>query len=124
MKNQLELKLNIDFFNTRIIIKLLFFNNNFMAKQIYVNLPVKDLNKTNEFFKNLGFEFEANFSNENATCMIIAENIYVMLLVEEFFKTFIKKEISDASKTTEVLVCIDAESREKVDELVNKAIAN
>lgn len=93
------------------------------AKSMFVNLPVKDLKKSMEFFTEVGFEFNPNFTDDNATCMVIGENIYSMLLVEEYFKTFTKKEISDASKTTEVLIALMVESREKVDKLVNSAIA-
>jgi predicted lactoylglutathione lyase len=95
----------------------------FLSKNIFVNLPVKDLNKTVEFFTQIGFEFNPQFTDENATCMIIGENIYAMLLVEPFFKTFIQKEIADAAKTTEVIVALSADSREQVDEIVNKALA-
>jgi len=94
-----------------------------MATKIFVNLPVKDLNKSIDFFTQLGFTFNPQFTDENATCMIIGEDIFVMLLVEKFFKTFTKKEISDASKSTEVILALSADSREKVDELVNKAFA-
>lgn len=94
-----------------------------MSKQIYVNLPVKDLNKSVEFFTKLGFTFNPQFTDENATCMIIGENIFAMLLVEKFFKTFTNKAISDATKTTEVLIAIDVESKAKVDEMVKKAQA-
>jgi uncharacterized protein len=94
-----------------------------MAKQIFVNLPIKDVHISKKFFKSLGFEFNPQFSNENALCMIVGENIYVMLLVEKFFKTFTAdKEISDATKSTEVLIAIDAESRESVDSLIEKAV--
>jgi predicted lactoylglutathione lyase len=93
------------------------------AEKIFVNLSVKDLKKSVDFFSELGFEFNAQFTDENATCMIISENIFVMLLVEDFFKTFTKKEISDATKSTEVIVALSAASREQVDELVNKALA-
>ncbi|MGO4375986.1 VOC family protein, partial [Paenibacillus sp. MCAF20] len=82
-----------------------------------------DLKRSMEFFTTVGFEFNPNFTDDNATCMVIGENIYSMLLVEEYFKTFTKKEISDASKTTEVLIALMVESREKVDKLVNSAIA-
>lgn len=94
-----------------------------MATKIFVNLPVKDLDKSVGFFTKLGYSFNAQFTNENATSMIISEDIYVMLLVEKFFKTFTKKEIADATKTTEVLICLSAESREAVDALVSKAVA-
>jgi len=93
-----------------------------MAQQIFVNLPVKDLKKAVEFFTKLGFTFNPQFTDENATCMIVGDNIFVMLLVEDFFKTFIKKEICDATKSTEVLLALSAESRETVDEMVSKAI--
>ncbi|TLX81592.1 MAG: glyoxalase/bleomycin resistance/extradiol dioxygenase family protein [Thaumarchaeota archaeon] len=91
-------------------------------KQIFVNLPVKDLTKTVEFFTKLGFRFNPQFTDDNATCMIVADNIFVMLLVEKFFKTFTKKEICDAKKSTEVLIALSAESREKVDEMINIAL--
>jgi len=93
-----------------------------MATKIFVNLPVKDLNKTTEFFTKLGFTFNPQFTDENATCMIVGEDIFVMLLVEKFFKTFTKKEICDTAKNTEVIVALSAESREKVDQMINKAI--
>ena len=94
-----------------------------MTTQIFVNLPVKNLNNSVEFFSRLGYSFHPQFTDENAACMIVGENIFVMLLVESFFKTFTPKEICDATKSTEVLVCLSAESREQVDELVRKAVA-
>jgi uncharacterized protein len=94
-----------------------------MAAQIFVNLPVTDLKKSVAFFTKLGFTFDPKFTDENATCMIVGENIFVMLLVESYFKTFTDKEICDARKSTEVLVCLSSESRGKVDELVSKAVA-
>ncbi|HVH95670.1 MAG TPA: VOC family protein, partial [Bacillus sp. (in: firmicutes)] len=93
-----------------------------MATQIFVNLPVKDLNKAIEFFTKLDFKFNTQFTDENATCMIVGENIFVMLLVEKFFKTFTKKEICDTIKNTEVMVALSTDSKEKVDEMINKAI--
>jgi predicted lactoylglutathione lyase len=94
-----------------------------MATQIFVNLPVKDLQRSVAFFTALGYDFDLNFTDENATCMIVGENIFVMLLVEPFFQTFIKKEICDARKSTEVLVCLSCESRAKVDDLIAQAVA-
>src|SRR5688572_17126613 len=94
-----------------------------MAKQIFVNLPVKDLNKSVEFFTKLGYTFNAQFTDENATCMIIEENIFAMLLVEKFFSTFTTKQIADAHKTAEVLLCISEDSRAAVDAHVDKALA-
>jgi uncharacterized protein len=93
-----------------------------VATQIFVNLPVKDLNKAIEFFSKLDFKFNPQFTDENATCMIVGENIFVMLLVEKIFKTFTKKEICDTVKNTEVMVALSTDSKEKVDEMINKAI--
>ncbi|MBI5403904.1 MAG: hypothetical protein HY959_10930 [Ignavibacteriae bacterium] len=94
-----------------------------MKTDIYINLPVKDLNKTKAFFSELGFSYNPIFTDENAACMILNEHACVMLLKETFFKTFIKKEISDAHKTTEVLLAIMLKSRGEVDEFVKKALA-
>jgi predicted lactoylglutathione lyase len=94
-----------------------------MTTRIYVNLPVKDLDRSVAFFTKLGYTFNPQFTNENATCMIVDENIFVMLLVEKFFKTFTPNAICDATKSTEVIVCLSAESREKIDETVRTAVA-
>ena len=94
-----------------------------MATQIFVNLPVKDLKRSVKFFSELGYTFDPQFTDEKATCMIIGENIFAMLLVESFFRTFTNKELCDATKSTEVLVCLSVESREKVDELAAAAVA-
>jgi uncharacterized protein len=94
-----------------------------MKTQIFVNLPVKDLNRSNTFFAQLGFALDPKFSDERASCLTLGENIYAMLLVESFFQTFTNKTISDAKKSTEVLVCLSCESRAKVDDLVKKAVA-
>lgn len=93
------------------------------AKMIFVNLAVKDLQRSIDFFTELGFEFNKEMTDENATCLIIGENIYAMLLVEPFFKTFTTKALADPATSTEVIMAISADSRESVDELVNKAIA-
>ena len=93
-----------------------------MATKIFVNLPVKDLNKTRQFFTKLGFTFNPKFTDANATCMIIEKNIFAMLLVEKFFKTFIKNEICDAKKSTEVLLALSVGSRKEVDEVVTNAV--
>ena len=94
-----------------------------MATQIYVNLPVKSLAKSVEFFGQLGYKFNPQFTNDNGACMIVSDDIYVMLLVEPFFKTFTPKQICDATHSTEVLVCLSCESRDQVDDLVLKAVA-
>lgn len=93
-----------------------------MATKIFVNLPVKDLNKTVDFFTKLGFKFNPRFTDENATCMIVGEDIFIMLLVEKFFKSFTKKEIVDATKGTEAIIALSADSKEKVDDMIRKAI--
>jgi uncharacterized protein len=92
-----------------------------MASKVFINLPVKNLQKSIDFFSSLGFSFNPQFTDDTATCMIIGENIFAMLLVEEKFRTFTKKDISDAKRTTEVLIAIDAESREAVNDMVKKA---
>jgi uncharacterized protein len=93
-----------------------------VTTKIFLNLPVRDLNKTIEFFTKLGFTFNPQFTDENATCMIVGEDIFVMLLVEKFFRTFTKKEISDTSKNTEMIVALSMESKEKVDQMINKVV--
>lgn len=94
-----------------------------MARQIYVNLPVRDLPRTREFFSALGFTFEPKFSNDDAACMVIAENIFAMLLVEPFFRGFTRKTICDTTQSTEVLICLSCDSRQHVKDLVAKAVA-
>src|SRR5437763_6785632 len=94
-----------------------------MARKIFVNLPIKDMGRSQAFFRALGFSFNPQFTNEQGACMVIGEDSFVMLLVEPFFQTFTKKPISDAKKGTEVLVCLSCESRAEVDDLVKKALA-
>ena len=93
-----------------------------MRSQIFVNLPVSDLTNSIAFFTKLGFSFNPQFTDETATCMIVSDDIFVMLLTEAKFKTFTPNEICNAKKYTEVLVCLSVESREQVDELVRKAV--
>ena len=94
-----------------------------MATQIFVNLPVKNLDQSVEFFTKLGYAFNPQFTDKTATCMIVSDGIFVMLLTEDKFKTFTPKAICDATKSTEVLLCLSCESRKKVDEMVRKAVA-
>jgi predicted lactoylglutathione lyase len=94
-----------------------------MATKIFVNLPVKDLNKSVAFFTSLGYKFNAQFTDETATCMIISDDIYAMLLTEPKFKSFTPNPICDARKATEVLVCLSVDSRHAVDEIVRKAVS-
>lgn len=95
-----------------------------MATNIFVNLPVMDLEKTKNFFSKLGYTFNQQFTDEKAACMIISDTIYAMLLTEPFFKGFTPKhEISDTGKDKEVLIALSTNSRQEVDNLANKAIA-
>ncbi|MEV6962413.1 VOC family protein [Streptomyces sp. NPDC051207] len=92
-------------------------------QMIFVNLPVNDLDASKKFFTDLGYTINPQFSDENAASVVISETIVAMLLTKPFYSRFTKKEIADATRTSEVLLALSAESREKVDELVDKAIA-
>ena len=92
------------------------------ARKIFVNLPVKDLDRSMTFFKALGFAFNAQFTDETAACMVISDDIYAMLVTHEKFKEFTPKAIADASKTSEVLTCLSAESREEVNKMADAAL--
>lgn len=94
-----------------------------MNTQIYVNLPVADLNKSKAFFAALGYTFNPQFTDDSAACMIISSDIYAMLLTHEKFKLFTPKQLCDAKTHTEVLICLSCETRSRVDELVKKAVA-
>jgi predicted lactoylglutathione lyase len=94
-----------------------------MSRMIFVNVPVKDLQRSVEFFTALGFEFNPQFTDENATCMVINDDAAVMLLVEDFYRTFTTKQVADASQVSEVLIGISAATREEVDQLVDAAVA-
>lgn len=94
-----------------------------MSRKIFVNLPIKNMERSQAFFTSLGFSFNPQFTNEQGACMVISEDIYTMLLVESFFQTFTKKPIADATQSTEVLVCLSCDSRAEVDEMVRKAVA-
>jgi predicted lactoylglutathione lyase len=94
-----------------------------MHRQIFVNLPVKDLKRSVAFFGAMGYTFNPEFTNEKATCMVLGENLFAMLLVEEFFCGFTKKPIPDTAQGVEVLVCLSCDSRDEVDQLVAKARA-
>lgn len=92
-------------------------------RMIFVNLPVKDLKKSMAFFAALGFSHNPQFTNDDAACIVIDENIFAMLLTEPFFKGFINDDIADTGKVHEVLTCLSASSREEVDDLLAKALA-
>lgn len=94
-----------------------------MHSQIFVNLPVKDLKRSVEFFTRLGYTFNPQFTDDNATCMIVGENLFVMLLTEKFFGSFTSKAIVDTSKATESLTCLSCDSQQQVDDLVARARA-
>ncbi|UOU97169.1 VOC family protein [Chryseobacterium daecheongense] len=91
--------------------------------QIYVNLPVKDIQKTREFWTNLGFSINEQFSDDKAACVIMNDDIYVMFLTEEYFQTFSHKPVPKGD-TAQVLVAIGLNSREEVDTVVNTALKN
>lgn len=93
-----------------------------MATKIFVNLPVKSLEKSVAFFTTLGYSFNAQFTDDTAACMIVSDDIHVMLLTEPKFKSFTPKEVADTTRATEVIVCLSHDSREGIDELVKKAI--
>ena len=95
-----------------------------MRTQIFVNLAVEDLKRSVDFFSKLGYQFNPQYTDENAACMIVSDEIFVMLLLKKFFKTFTKKEIADSARTTESIIALSVESREKVDELVRKALSS
>lgn len=92
------------------------------SREIYVNVSVRDLEKSKEFFTTLGFTFNPQFTDQNAACMIINEKAYMMLLSEPFFRGFTKLEPCDTSRQTEAMLAISCESRAEVDQLVRKAI--
>lgn len=92
-----------------------------MHQNIFVNLPVKDLARSMAFFRALGYGFNMNFTNEQAASLVLGDNLYAMLLTEPFFQGFTGKPIADATRSTEVLVCLSCTSRDEVDALVRKA---
>jgi predicted lactoylglutathione lyase len=89
---------------------------------IFVNLPVKDLDRSKDFFTKLGFGLNLQFTDENAACIVIGDNIFAMLLREEFFKGFSKKEICDTSSCNEAIIALSADSREGVDAVATSAL--
>jgi len=93
-----------------------------MARKIFVNLAVRDLQKSMEFFSTLGFTFNRQFTDEKAACMVISDEAFVMLLSEPFFKSFTKREQCDTSRSTEALLALSCASKAEVDEIVRKAI--
>jgi predicted lactoylglutathione lyase len=94
-----------------------------MSRKLFVNLPVKDLDASVEFFTKLGFSFNPEFTDETATCMIVSDEAFVMLLVEPRFKDFTTKQVADATSQTEAIMAVSAESRGDVDDLADRALA-
>lgn len=94
-----------------------------MVTQIFINLPVRDLKSSIEFFTKLGFAFDKQFTDENATCMIMGDNMYAMLLVEKFFTTFTSKPLANAKETTEAIIALALNGRMEVDDIISKAQA-
>ena len=94
-----------------------------MATNIFVNVPVKNLKRSMELFSKLGYEFNPQFTDDNAACMVISDTIYAMLLTETFFKTFTPKAVADATQTTEAIIALSLDSREAVKAHVEKAFA-
>lgn len=92
-----------------------------MPSKVFINLPVKDLQRSMSFFKNLGFSFNPQFTDEKAGCMVVSDSIFVMLLTETYFKSFIDTQVCDANLQTEVLIALDAESSDEVKAFVCKA---
>ena len=92
-------------------------------KKIFINLPIKDMARSQAFFKALGLNFNPQFTNEQGACLELGENFFAMLLVEPFFKGFTRLPISDAKKATEVLIALPVDSRAEVDEVVARAVA-
>jgi uncharacterized protein len=94
-----------------------------MPTKIFVNLPVKDLDRSKTFFDKLGFSFNPQFTDDTAACMVISDDIYAMLLTHKKFKEFTKKDIADATRVTEVLIALTRDSRAEVDSLADAALA-
>ncbi|TXS55060.1 VOC family protein [Streptomyces sp. t39] len=94
-----------------------------MSQMIFLNLPVKDLETSKSFWTELGYSFNPQFTDENAACLVISDTIFAMLLTEQRFKDFTKKEITDATTSTEAIFALSAENRAAVDALVDGALA-
>ena len=94
-----------------------------MHQQIFVNLPIENMARSQAFFNALGYRFNPEFTNDQGACLVVGDNLFVMLLVKDFYQTFTSKAIADTRTTSEVLVCLSCQSREEVDALVDKAAA-
>ena len=94
-----------------------------MVQQIFVNLPVHDLPRAKAFFEALGFAFNPQFTNDDGACLVLGDTIFAMLLTRAFFATFVDKPLGDARTQAAVIVCVAVESRQRVDDLVARALA-
>jgi len=94
-----------------------------MPRMLFVNLPVQDLSTSVAFFASLGFDFNEQFTDEKAACMVVSDQACVMLLARPFFSSFTAKEVADAGTTTEAILAVSAGSRAEVDALVDRALA-
>lgn len=94
-----------------------------MHPQIFVNLPIENMARSQAFFSAMGYRFNPEFTNDQGACLVVGDNLFVMLLVKDFYQTFTSKAIADARTTSEVLVCLSCQSRDEVDALVDKAAA-
>ena len=92
------------------------------SRKLFVNLAVRDLERSKEFFSRLGFDFDPQFTDDKAACMILSEEAFVMLLTEPFFRTFTERELCDTRRQTEGLFALSCESRAEVDQMVKNAI--
>ena len=92
------------------------------ASQVFINLPVHELNRSVQFFTRLGFTFNPQFTDESATCMLVGENIFVMLLTRERYAGFTPKPVADARSASQVLIALSLQSREAVDAMVRAAV--
>ncbi|WP_394823166.1 VOC family protein [Pendulispora albinea] len=94
-----------------------------MSRKLFLNLAVHDLDKSTAFFAELGFSFEPRFTNRDATCVIVNEHAYVLLLAEKRFKDFTKKALVDSTASAEAIIALSVDSRQHVDDMVKKALA-
>ena len=93
-----------------------------MAKQVFINLPVKDLKKAMTFYEAIGFTNNPQFTDETAACMVWSDAIFVMLLTDDKFRQFISKAIIDARQTVGVINALSLESNDEVNSFVEKAL--
>jgi predicted lactoylglutathione lyase len=93
-----------------------------MSRKLFVNIPVRDLKKSMEFFATLGFTFNPQFTDDKAACMVVSDEAYFMLLTETFFRTFTKRQPADTARSTEAMFALSCNSKAEVDEIVRKAI--